>query len=86
MTKIDHYNMLLHDLSRPHPQLLRPFMGEAKKVIEILHDDIHRKLIVLVAAILEVPEEVILDLHRPGGSTTNYYRYVSFRFDYLGYV
>jgi hypothetical protein len=53
-------------------------MGEVEKVIEIIHDDIHRKLLVLVAAILEVPEEAILDLHRPGGSTTNYYRYVSF--------
>lgn len=53
-------------------------MGEVKKVIEVLHDDIHRKLLILVSAILEVPEELILDLHRPGASTTNYYRYVSF--------
>lgn len=77
MGKIDHYDMLLHDLSRPHQQLLRLFMGEVKKVIEIIHDDIHRKLLILVAAILEVPDEVILGLHRLGGSTTNYYRYVS---------
>ncbi|KAL4965119.1 uncharacterized protein BDV14DRAFT_200107 [Aspergillus stella-maris] len=76
--EIDHYNILLHDLNRPHPQLLRPFMNEAKRVIEILHDDIHRKLLILVAMILEVPEEVILDMHRPGGSTTNYYRYMSY--------
>lgn len=52
-------------------------MDEVKKVIDILHNDIHRKLLILVAAVLEVPEEVVLDLHRPGGSTTNYYRYVS---------
>ncbi|KAL4874221.1 hypothetical protein BJY04DRAFT_225271 [Aspergillus karnatakaensis] len=76
--EIDHYNILLHDLARPHPPLLRPFMNEVEQVIKILHDDIHRKLLILVAMVLEVPEEVILDMHRPGGSTTNYYRYMSY--------
>lgn len=56
-------------------------MCEVKKIIGILHDDIHRKLLILVAGILEVLEEVILDLHRPGSSTTNY-RYVSFNMKY----
>jgi hypothetical protein len=70
--------MLLHDLSsRPIPPLLVPYMEETKKVINILHNEIHRRLLVLFAMVLEVPEEAILDMHRPGGSTTNYYRYVS---------
>ncbi|KAL4954889.1 hypothetical protein BDW69DRAFT_183130 [Aspergillus filifer] len=33
-------------------------MNEAKQVIENLHDDIHGKLLTLVAMILEVPEEM----------------------------
>lgn len=71
--------MLLHDFeTRPHPQIISPFKEEMRHLMQTLNDDIHRKLLILVAMVLEVPEQLVLDMHRPGGSTTNYFRYVSY--------
>ncbi|KAF5523359.1 hypothetical protein CGCA056_v004159 [Colletotrichum aenigma] len=76
--EVDHYNMLLHDFeTRPHPQIISPFKEEMRHLMQTLNDDIHRKLLILVAMVLEVPEQLVLDMHRPGGSTTNYFRYMS---------
>lgn len=69
--------MLLHDFeTRPHPEILSPFKKEIRSLMHNLNDDIHRKLLILVAMVLEVPEQLVLNMHRPGGSTTNYFRYV----------
>ncbi|KAF4813097.1 Gibberellin 20 oxidase 5 [Colletotrichum siamense] len=77
--EVDHYNMLLHDFeTRPHPQIISPFKEEIRHLMQTLNDDIHRKLLILVAMVLQVPEQLVLDMHRPGGSTTNYFRYMSY--------
>ncbi|KAI8316297.1 hypothetical protein K4K59_000195 [Colletotrichum sp. SAR11_240] len=53
--EVDHYNMLLHDFeTRPHPQIISPFKAEIRHLMQTLNDDIHRKLLILVAMVLEM--------------------------------
>ncbi|KAI8273997.1 hypothetical protein K4K60_010198 [Colletotrichum sp. SAR11_57] len=53
--EVDHYNMLLHDFeTRPHPQIISPFKEEIRHLMQTLNDDIHRKLLILVAMVLEM--------------------------------
>ncbi|KPM41807.1 hypothetical protein AK830_g4736 [Neonectria ditissima] len=75
--QLDHYNILVHDpKNRPHPELLRPYMQETNEVMHFIRTNILIKLLKLVAMILEVPEEVVLATHAPGGSKTEYIRYM----------
>ncbi|KAK6207024.1 clavaminate synthase-like protein [Colletotrichum tabaci] len=74
---LDHYNMLVHDpKSRPHPEIIRPFMEETHEVMSYIRTNILVKLLKLVAMILEVPPESVLSTHAPGGSKTEYLRYM----------
>lgn len=68
--------MRLHEQGRTHPPIMQAYLNELGQVIDCLHNEVHRKLLVLVAMVLEIPEDVILDMHRNEKSTTNYYRYV----------
>ncbi|KAJ0353787.1 hypothetical protein COL154_002868 [Colletotrichum chrysophilum] len=75
---LDHYNMLVHDpKNRDHPEIIRPFMEETYEVMSYIRTNILVKLLRIVADILQVPEEAVLSTHAPGGSKTEYLRYVS---------
>ncbi|EXF78240.1 hypothetical protein CFIO01_00235 [Colletotrichum fioriniae PJ7] len=75
--QLDHYNILVHDpLDRPHPEIMRPYMQETQEVMQFIRTNILKTLLTLVAMILEVPEEVIQSTHAPGGSKTEYIRYM----------
>ena len=75
--QLDHYNILVHDpKNRPHPEILRPHMKEINDVMSYIRKEILRKLLILMAMILEVPEETVLATHAPGGSKTEYIRYM----------
>lgn len=71
--------MLLNDpkSDRPHPSHLDPYMNETRKVMLHLRDNIQKKFLILLAMCLDVPEQDLLDTHKPGSSKTEYYRYVS---------
>ncbi|TDZ38065.1 Gibberellin 2-beta-dioxygenase 2 [Colletotrichum spinosum] len=74
---LDHYNMLVHDPKhRDHPEIIRPFMEETYEVMSYIRTNILVKLLRIVADILEVPEEAVLSTHAPGGSKTEYLRYM----------
>lgn len=51
-------------------------MPETNEVMHFIRTNILIKLLKLVAMILEVPEEAVLSTHAPGGSKTEYIRYV----------
>lgn len=53
-------------------------MPETYEIMHFIRNNILKKLLTLVAMILEVPEEVVLSTHASGGSKTEYIRYVSF--------
>ncbi|KAJ5094866.1 clavaminate synthase-like protein [Penicillium angulare] len=75
--QLDHYNILVHDpKSRPHPEIMRPFLEETYEVMHHIRTKILMKLLRLTANILEVPEGVLLSTHNPGGSKTEYIRYM----------
>ncbi|KAH7166401.1 gibberellin 2-oxidase [Dactylonectria macrodidyma] len=75
--QLDHYNILVHDpKNRPHPELLRPYLPETNEVMHFIRTNILIKLLRLVAMILEVPEETVVSTHAPGGSKTEYIRYM----------
>jgi hypothetical protein len=71
--------MLLNDpkKDREHPELLAPYFHETRKVMLHLRDNIQRKFLVLLSMCLELPEEDLLETHKPGLSKAEYYRYVS---------
>ncbi|EHY55602.1 hypothetical protein HRR83_007816 [Exophiala dermatitidis] len=75
--QLDHYNILVHDpKNRAHPPVLRPHLEEIYQVMHFIRASILKKLLTLVAMILEVPEEVVLATHAEGGSKTEYIRYM----------
>ena len=76
--QLDHFNLLVHDNKegRQHPEIFRPYMPETYEVMHFIRNNILAKLLRLVAMILEVPEEAVLSTHAPGGSKTEYIRYV----------
>ncbi|RDW84618.1 putative clavaminate synthase-like protein [Coleophoma cylindrospora] len=77
--EIDFYNMLLNgSKERIHPPHLNPYMEETRKVMLHVRDDIQRKLLILLAMCLEMPEEELLATHKPGLSSSEYYRYMSY--------
>ncbi|KAH8599086.1 gibberellin 2-oxidase [Bisporella sp. PMI_857] len=78
--EIDFYNMLLNDpkKERAHPPHLAPYLNETKKVMLYLRNTIQRKLLVLLAMCLEIPEDELLATHQPGASSSEYYRYMSY--------
>lgn len=52
-------------------------MEDTRKVMLHLRDNVQRKLLVLLAMCLGIPEQDLLDSHKPGASKSEYYRYVS---------
>lgn len=71
----------MHDpKSRDHPEISRPFLPETNELMQFIRSNILAKLLSLTAMILEVPDEAVLSTHAPGGSKTEYIRYVSFSF------
>ena len=52
-------------------------MEETYEVMSYIRTNILVKLLKIVADILQVPEEAVLSTHAPGGSKTEYLRYVS---------
>ena len=70
--------MLLQDpkQDRKHPPHLAPYMEDTRKVMLQVRDEIQRKLLILLAMALEIPEEKMLASHKPGLSSSEYYRYV----------
>lgn len=74
---LDHYNILTYDpKGHDHPEILRPHMDEVREVINRIRERILRKLLVLMAMILEVPEEQVLATHALGVESTEYLRYM----------
>lgn len=79
IAQLDHYNILVHDPdNHRHPEILEPHMDEVNQTMHIIRDNVLKKLLVLVAMILEVPEEVVLRTHAFGKESTEYLRYVCF--------
>ncbi|KAI0896214.1 gibberellin 2-oxidase [Annulohypoxylon nitens] len=75
--QLDHYNILVHDpKNRPHPEILRPYLKETHEVMQFIRTNILKKMLTLMAMILQVPEEVVQSTHAPGGSKTEYIRYM----------
>ncbi|KAH6720567.1 gibberellin 2-oxidase [Leptodontidium sp. MPI-SDFR-AT-0119] len=75
--QLDHYNILVHDpQNRQHPAIIRPHMNEIYDVMTFIRVNILKKLLTLVAMILEVPEEEVWATHSEGGSKTEYIRYM----------
>ncbi|KAL4783650.1 hypothetical protein BJX76DRAFT_368237 [Aspergillus varians] len=75
--QLDHYNILVHDpKDRPHPEMLRPYLKETQEVMQFIRSNILKKLLTLMAMVLEMPEEEIHATHAPGGSKTEYIRYM----------
>lgn len=79
LKKIDFYNMLLTDPKRDrnHPPHLQSYMEDTRQVMFHVRDVIQRKMLVLLAMCLEIPEDQMLATHAPGKSSSEYYRYVS---------
>ncbi|KAI9925406.1 hypothetical protein MW887_005787 [Aspergillus wentii] len=74
---LDHYNILVHDPeNHKHPAVLEPYMEEVEYVMHFIRNNILRKLLVLVAMILEVPEERVIETHALGKDSTEYLRYM----------
>ncbi|EOD50392.1 Clavaminate synthase-like protein [Neofusicoccum parvum] len=74
---LDHYNILVHDPeNHSHPKILEPHMDEVRQTMDIIRNSILKKLLVLVAMILDVPEEVVLRTHAFGKESTEYLRYM----------
>lgn len=74
---LDHYNILTWDPEEhKHPALLAQHMEEVRQTISIIRAQLLQKLLVLVAMILEVPEERVLETHAFGAESTEYLRYV----------
>ncbi|PYH93103.1 Clavaminate synthase-like protein [Aspergillus ellipticus CBS 707.79] len=74
---LDHYNILVHDPEgHKHPVLLQEYMEEVDYVMHFIRNHILKKLLVLVAMILEVPEERVLRTHSLGKESTEYLRYM----------
>ncbi|KAL1616934.1 hypothetical protein SLS54_008139 [Diplodia seriata] len=75
--KLDHYNVLVHDPNNhKHPDILEPHMDQVRETMHIIRNNVLKKLLVLVAMILEVPEETILRSHAFGKESTEYLRYM----------
>lgn len=75
--QLDHYNILVHDpKNRPHPEMLRPHLKETYEVMHFIRNHILKKLLTLMAMVLEMPEEEIHATHALGGSQTEYIRYM----------
>ncbi|QKX60330.1 uncharacterized protein TRUGW13939_07473 [Talaromyces rugulosus] len=75
--QLDHYNVLVHDpKNRPHPEIMRPYLQETQEVMQFIRSNILKKMLTLMAMILEVPEEVVHATHAEGGSSTEYIRYM----------
>lgn len=74
---LDHYNILTYDPeNHQHPEILRPHIGEVHELITFIRSNILRKLLALVAMILEVPEETLSSTHAFGKESTEYLRYM----------
>ncbi|OJD32510.1 clavaminate synthase-like protein [Diplodia corticola] len=74
---LDHYNVLVHDpQNHKHPDILEPHMDEVNQTMHIIRNNVLKKLLVLVAMILEVPEEAVLRTHAFGKDSTEYLRYM----------
>ncbi|KZF19604.1 gibberellin 2-oxidase [Xylona heveae TC161] len=74
---LDHYNILTYDPeNHQHPEVLRPYVDEVNEVIGFIRHNILRKLLALMAIILEVPEETIASTHAFGKESTEYLRYM----------
>lgn len=67
----------MHDPeNHKHPAILEPHMDEVNQTMHIIRENVLKKLLVLVAMILEVPEEAVLRTHAFGKESTEYLRYV----------
>jgi len=74
---LDHYNILTYDPeNHQHPEILRPHMGDVEQLITFIRANILRKLLALVAMVLEVPEERMAATHAFGKESTEYLRYM----------
>lgn len=74
---LDHYNILTYDPeNHQHPAILRPHIGEVHDLISLIRKNILKKLLVLVAMILEIPAEAMEATHAFGKESTEYLRYM----------
>ncbi|KAK6203967.1 hypothetical protein LQW54_008540 [Pestalotiopsis sp. IQ-011] len=55
---------------------MRPYLKETQEVMQFIRTNILKKLLIMMANILEVPEEQVLATHAAGGSKTEYIRYI----------
>lgn len=75
---LDHYNILTWDPEHhKHPTILEHHLEEARETISIIRAQLLQKLLHLVAIILEMPQERVLETHAFGVQSTEYLRYVS---------
>lgn len=70
--------MLLNDKvpDRAIPPVLKPYMPEARRIMDHVQSVVLHKLLILLAMSLELPEEEVLASHRIGDCESEYYRYV----------
>lgn len=74
---VDHYNISAWDpASRAHPPLLQSRMIQVSELVDLVRRQVLEKLLLLVALILEVPEESIVSTHALSNETTDYLRYI----------
>lgn len=74
---LDHYNILTYDPeNHAHPEILRPHMGQVQELISLIRKTILKKLLALVAIILEMSEEELEATHAFGKESTEYLRYM----------
>ncbi|KAL1852773.1 hypothetical protein VTK73DRAFT_9166 [Phialemonium thermophilum] len=63
---------------RPHPAVITENREEIERFARHIHDNIVRKLLVLFAIILELPEDYFLNLHRYDAKSDCHLRYMKY--------
>ncbi len=67
------------DYAREHPEVIKQHWEEIRYFARHIHDQIVRKLLVLFAIILELPEDYFLKIHRYAEKSDCHFRYMKYR-------
>ncbi|KAI0041193.1 Clavaminate synthase-like protein [Auriscalpium vulgare] len=74
--RIEHYNIPRDVNEREHPNAVRPFLPEIQKFIEFTHRDILNEVQKLLSLGLELPENVLPDLHPYDETNHSFWRFM----------
>lgn len=78
-TEVYNIPKFIPELDRTHPPLIREHWEEIEKFGRHVDDEIVSKLLVLLAIILELPEEYFLNSHRYSKKSDSHLRYMKYR-------